>query len=179
MKSLTDSAASPERGCAIPVTLRGDVAAVVNPAPRPIAEHHAVVFECRHPVDGEAICPQDARHVAQMRRVGRVSLRQWGLWQVVDDALLIISELVTNAIENGEGTSVGFSISYSGATVRIEVADGSHDRPCVRSQSGTYEERGRGLLLVESIASAWGTSEDGTRTWCELQVAEDRQGEPT
>ncbi|MER5494264.1 ATP-binding protein [Streptomyces sp. NPDC002490] len=177
MKSLTDSVAPHERGCAMPVALRGHVTAVVSPASRPIAEHHAVVFECRR-VDGQAIRPQDARHVAQMRRIGRMSLHQWGLRQVVDDALLIISELVTNAIENGEGTAVGFSISYSGTTVRIEVADGSHDRPCVRSQSGTYEERGRGLVLVESIASSWGASEDGTRTWCELQVAEGWQGEP-
>ncbi|MEU3597151.1 ATP-binding protein [Streptomyces sp. NPDC006798] len=122
--------------------------------------------------------PGDARRVSQMRRIGRAALRSWGLRQAVDSAELIISELVTNAIENGSGSSVGFSISYAGATVRIEVADGSHSRPRVRRRGDSYDEHGRGMVLIEYLASAWGTSEDGTRTWCELRIAEAGQGEP-
>ncbi|EDY48207.1 conserved hypothetical protein [Streptomyces clavuligerus] len=158
--------------------MRRGGAAAVAPAPRPSPDRHAVVFECHHPLAGEAIRPQDARRVAQMRRIGHASLRKWGLRRVADEALLIISELVTNAIENGRGSSVGFSISYTGAIVRIEVADGSHDRPCVRRRGGLYDESGRGLVLIEAIASSWGTSEDGTRTWCELRISEAEQGEP-
>ncbi|MGV9312111.1 ATP-binding protein [Streptomyces sp. NPDC003691] len=123
--------------------------------------------------------PGDARRVSQMRRIGRAALRSWGLVQAVDSAELIISELVTNAIENGSGSSVGFSISYAGTTVRIEVADGSRSRPRVRRQADPYEEGGRGMVLIEHLASAWGTSEDGTRTWCELPACEERDGEPS
>ncbi|MFI1887795.1 ATP-binding protein [Streptomyces jumonjinensis] len=128
---------------------------------------------------GEQMRPGDARRVSQMRRIGRAALRNWGLRQAVDSAELIISELVTNAIENGSGCSVGFSISYAGTTVRIEVADGSHSRPRVSRRGDPYEEHGRGMVLIEYLASAWGTSEDGTRTWCELRVGEERDGEPS
>ncbi|MQS39437.1 ATP-binding protein, partial [Streptomyces katsurahamanus] len=157
----------------MPVTLSRGAEPAVGFPPRPPAGRHAAVFECHNPGDGEGVRPQDARRVAQMRRIGRAALRKWGFHRAVDDAELIISELVTNAIENGSGCSVGFSISYSGATVRIEVADGSHSRPQVR-RGGLYEEGGRGMVLIEYLASAWGTSEDGTRTWCELQVGEAR-----
>ncbi|QDY78150.1 ATP-binding protein [Streptomyces qinzhouensis] len=163
----------------MPVTLSRGVPTAVVSAPRPPTARHAAVFECHNPADGEEVRPQDARRVSQIRRIGRAALRKWGFHGAVDDAELIISELVTNAIENGSGCSVGFSISCVGTTVRIEVADGSHSRPQVRRRGGLYEEGGRGLVLIEHLASAWGTSEDGTRTWCELQLGEDLEGEPS
>ncbi|MQS35924.1 ATP-binding protein [Streptomyces katsurahamanus] len=145
------------------VTLHRAVAAV-----RPSAGCHTVEFECGHPAVGESISPQDARRVSQMRRIGRAALRRWGFHRTVDEAELVISELITNAIQNGCG-SVGFSVSFEGATVRIEVTDGSTSQPSVRRQHDLYAESGRGMLLVDQIASRWGTSADGTRTRCELQ----------
>jgi anti-sigma regulatory factor (Ser/Thr protein kinase) len=136
----------------------------------PVPEPHGVVvaFECsRHMIDG-LLSTRDARRVGEMRRIGLAWLRYWGLAELIDTALILISELVTNALKHGKGEEIGFSISYRYGQVRFEVMDGSPGTPVIRS-TGPDEESGRGMLLVSALADSWGTSEDGTRTWCALR----------
>ncbi|WP_247197181.1 ATP-binding protein [Streptomyces sp. GESEQ-35] len=94
-----------------------------------------------------------------MRRITRAQLRHWDLTTLADDATLVVSELVTNAIKHGRGTPVGVRVRRSVYELRIEVTDGSPTPARLRS-AGMADESGRGLLLVAAIAKEWGVSPD-------------------
>ncbi|MGW0822539.1 ATP-binding protein [Streptomyces sp. NPDC002845] len=159
---------------AAPATVQCGEALPAADRPR-MADGAAVSFECIGRGYGGSLKPEHAAWVPRLRRIGRAKLRYWGPEELVDPAALVISELVTNALEHGAGTEIGFSISYTPdglhGVVRIEVDDGSSELPRPGT-AGLDEECGRGLLLVEAIASecggSWGTSNGGTRTWCTL-----------
>ncbi len=69
-------------------------------------------------------------------------------------AALLTSELVTNALEHGTG-DIDVLVSPISAGLRVDVADTSSAEP-VRRSPGLEDEGGRGLLIVESLATAWG-----------------------
>ncbi|MFD0229292.1 ATP-binding protein [Streptomyces hirsutus] len=107
------------------------------------------------------------------RRVAAARLRYCGLDGLVDDAKLIVSELVTNAIQHGSGAQVTFTMTVRDGFLYIAVHDETPGRP--NAQRACDEaERGRGLFLVNCLATAhggtWGTSGDGT-TWCALALS--------
>ncbi|MDX2531543.1 ATP-binding protein [Streptomyces scabiei] len=106
---------------------------------------------------------------AEMRQVTRVQLSQWDLTMLTDDATLVVSELVTNAIKHGQGRSVGLKVRRFTDELRIEVTDGSPTPARLRSV-GLADENGRGLFLVAAVAKEWGVSPDGTMTWCSLTI---------
>ncbi|MGW0708186.1 ATP-binding protein [Streptomyces sp. NPDC002643] len=114
--------------------------------------------------------PADIR-VRQMRRITAAYLRCCGMADLIGNALLAVSELVTNAIRYGEGRPVGLRVVPSAGELRIEVTDGSPTRASPRT-AGADDESGRGLLLVSAISKEWGVSDDGTTTWCSLAAAE-------
>jgi anti-sigma regulatory factor (Ser/Thr protein kinase) len=106
------------------------------------------------------------------RFVGEV-LRGHGLDtdEVVEAALLLTSELVTNAVLHAAGT-INVDVDLDLTAVRVEVADGSTEPPAPRDP-GPDEPSGRGLHLVEAMARAWGVEqerEDGKVVWFELDV---------
>lgn len=111
--------------------------------------------------------------VGQMRRIAAAHLRHWHLTVLTDDVVLAISELVTNAIQHAEGNPVGLRMQRGAHELRIEVTDGSAT-PARRRHAGQADESGRGLQLVNAIAKEWGTSADGTMTWCSLAIPEGR-----
>jgi anti-sigma regulatory factor (Ser/Thr protein kinase) len=87
-------------------------------------------------------------------------------------AALLVSELVTNAVVHAR-SEVGLVVGRSEkrAVLRIEVHDGSAQRPV----PGMFELEalsGRGMALVEAMASRWGVESDGTgkRVWFELDA---------
>lgn len=49
------------------------------------------------------------------------------------------------------------------------MSDGSTALPQKR-RPGPAEEHGRGVLIIDALADAWGTSDDGTTTWCSLTL---------
>jgi anti-sigma regulatory factor (Ser/Thr protein kinase) len=111
--------------------------------------------------------------IGQMRRITRAQLRHWDLMMLTDDATLVVSELVTNAIKHGKGQPVGLRVLHSAYELRIEVTDGTPTPARLRS-AGMADENGRGLLLVAAVAKEWGASTDGTMTWCSLAIPDGR-----
>lgn len=108
--------------------------------------------------------------VRRLRRVGGAKLRHWGLASLVQDAELLISELVTNALRYGTAPAIGFHIVLAADQLLILVDDRSPGRPLMRAPS-TDGEEGRGMFLVDAVASAWGVSRDETCTWCALTTS--------
>ncbi|MEU6145069.1 ATP-binding protein [Streptomyces sp. NPDC047081] len=126
--------------------------------------------ECGFEVD---FLPAEIRP-AQMRQITRHQLSRWNLTRLTDDATLVVSELVTNAIEHGRGKSVGLKVRLFAQELRIEVTDGTPTPARLRT-AGLGEENGRGLVLVAAVAKEWGVSPDGTMTWCALTIPDEPQ----
>ncbi len=88
----------------------------------------------------------------------------------LERALLVTSELVTNALVHGEG-GIELRLGRRGDRVRIEVVDeGSGAVPAIREQAGD-ETGGWGLRIVDQLALHWGCFEGTTHVWAELAVA--------
>src|SRR4051794_3482302 len=97
-------------------------------------------------------------------RTALVSLHGAALHDVV---VLLTSELVTNAVEAGSHT-VEVTVGYDGTYLRVAVVDDAPGVPRLRRPMA-LDERGRGLVLVDQLASAWGWRPvlDGKETWFE------------
>jgi anti-sigma regulatory factor (Ser/Thr protein kinase) len=100
------------------------------------------------------------------------ALEAWGLPQLVDDARLITTELVSNAVDHAAGYEMRVSVVRLGSLVRISVIDRDRTRPQLRPWD-TEQERGRGLLLVKVLSSRWGVSllPGGKAVWSEMEAA--------
>ena len=87
---------------------------------------------------------------------------------LVETAELLITELVANAVRHA-GSPPVMRIDVDSGTIRVAVYDTSDSAPSVR-HSGPEDEGGRGLLLVESLASSWGWTRttDGKSIWFTL-----------
>jgi anti-sigma regulatory factor (Ser/Thr protein kinase) len=105
--------------------------------------------------------------VAQLRRFAVQACRDIGP-DLRDIVALLVSEVATNALVHGCG-EVRLRVLASPGRLRVEVEDGSTVLPQPR-QAGPEAEGGRGLALVDALASAWGTqgTVDGKVVWFEL-----------
>ena len=85
--------------------------------------------------------------------------------EVVDDAVLLVSELVTNSVLHG-GPPVVVAVDCDEATLQVRVRDGSSARPAPRDAAQS-DEGGRGLALVAEMSADWGvdTEEGGKHVW--------------
>lgn len=112
--------------------------------------------------------------VGRLRRISTAKLRYWGLSKLVEDAELLISELVTNALQHGrEDDEIEVRLVITCHEVLMAVNVGSDRRPELRVV-GANSESGRGLFLVAAYAATWGVSPDGMTTWCTLKVVKER-----
>jgi anti-sigma regulatory factor (Ser/Thr protein kinase) len=105
-------------------------------------------------------------------------------WQVTvgtrEMAELVVSELVGNAVQHGDGV-VALGLALESDTIRIEVADNSSELPVMLSPE-PVGDRHRGLLIVSAVSTDWGTRRDaaGKTVWAELpRAAGDRTVEIT
>lgn len=143
---------------------------------------------CRH---ATFEVPPEPRSVPSAREFCRDTLTDWQLAHMVDDAQIILSELVTNGVLHA-GTPLGVTISTETGNVEIAVSDGSTTAPIVRPRrddlagdldaligaaaaTGIADDRdprldvgvsgsvvgGRGLQLVASLAAEWGVDTAG------------------
>ena len=95
----------------------------------------------------------------------RAALGLHGLGEYADDAEIITSELVTNAVRHACGNdteTIGITLTRTGspATVTIAVSDSSPHGP-VRRDTPAGGEQGRGLQIVEALSARWGWHREG------------------
>ena len=94
----------------------------------------------------------------------------WRYEGALEDAELVVSELVANAVRHAGG-SVDVVLEVTGDVqhLKASVYDGSALSPEIR-RLGAEEEAGRGLRIVEELALDWGTEEqqEGKRVWVDL-----------
>jgi anti-sigma regulatory factor (Ser/Thr protein kinase) len=98
-----------------------------------------------------------------------VVLAEWGLTgEAVEPALLVVTELLSNAVEHGHGPR-WLSLELANGSVRVEVGDDAPEPPQLRSPE-PLRVRGRGLQLVEAVSSQWGWIDDppGKVVWAEV-----------
>ncbi|MFE1441884.1 ATP-binding protein [Streptomyces sp. NPDC058739] len=111
--------------------------------------------------------------VRQVRTAVQAALSRWHCpFGVIDDSVLLASEMVTNAVLHGADTTITVDLVHLGDRLLVEVTDASPARPVVR-RTGADDEHGRGMQLVECIATAWGSRRDrdrGKTTWCTLAL---------
>jgi anti-sigma regulatory factor (Ser/Thr protein kinase) len=88
--------------------------------------------------------------------------------ETVADARLVVSELVTNAVLHAR-TPIEVQVLVAAETLRIEVTDSGLDRPHMWAE---HDRGGRGLPIVQAVASGWGVVDQGSRktVWCEIPV---------
>ncbi|WP_177235188.1 SpoIIE family protein phosphatase [Streptomyces sp. MUSC 14] len=111
--------------------------------------------------------PEAVRHA---RRFTRRTLRTWGVSpDTLDAALLVVSELVTNALVHTDG-QVRLDLSLVNHRLRLAVADASPRSPVKPTSIGWEATGGRGILLVEAVSAAWGTVpvSGGKQVWADL-----------
>ncbi|MFJ8058692.1 SpoIIE family protein phosphatase [Streptomyces sp. NPDC096142] len=116
------------------------------------------------------------RSVATARSFVRDTLQGWGFADIVDDAVVLTSELVTNAVVHA-GTAADVLCLRSDDGARIEVADHYPEREiplqgAAISMSSPDREGGRGLQLCAALASRWGVDYTPTQklVWFQLDL---------
>jgi anti-sigma regulatory factor (Ser/Thr protein kinase) len=114
----------------------------------------------------------DRTSPAAARRFMEVELRRWGHGEsVIENARLVISELVTNAVIHTR-SPFSVSIASSRLKVRLAVHDGSAAIPKTDRRSQDAPGGGRGLQIVAAVADDWGVSptQAGKTVWAELSA---------
>jgi anti-sigma regulatory factor (Ser/Thr protein kinase) len=116
---------------------------------------------------------------------GRLHTRQvlweWRLAHLAQDAELLVSEMLTNAIKaprppDGTGL-VALRLLASQQQLLIEIWDHNPDDPQPR-QAGPESESGRGLTVIEALSDRWGLRRVHPNLkviWCELAISEQTQ----
>ncbi|MFK0150950.1 SpoIIE family protein phosphatase [Streptomyces sp. NPDC090493] len=117
--------------------------------------------------------PADPALVAPIRKQVVEQLDVWDLSMAAFTTELVVSELVTNAIRYG-AHPIGLRLIHDTTTLICEVSDTSHTAPHLR-RAKTWDEGGRGLLLVAQLTQRWGTrhTAEGKTIWAELSLFED------
>ncbi|HEX5199152.1 ATP-binding protein [Paractinoplanes rhizophilus] len=96
----------------------------------------------------------------------------WDLPDLIGPASLVADELVTNGVEHA-GTLMTLQISRRGRGLHLALGDGSPAPPRLPPPPSPTEPRGRGLMLVDAIATRWGwlpAGEGGKVVWATLSM---------
>ncbi|MEU1852328.1 SpoIIE family protein phosphatase [Streptomyces sp. NPDC019990] len=117
--------------------------------------------------------PADPALVAPVRKQVVDQLDRWGLIEATFTAELVVSELVTNAIRYG-APPIRLRLIHDGSTLICEVSDTNHTAPHLR-RAKTWDEGGRGLLLVAQLTQRWGSrhTTEGKTIWAELALLDE------
>ncbi|MFI6156914.1 ATP-binding protein [Kitasatospora sp. NPDC051170] len=105
------------------------------------------------------LLPYRPESVAAARRFAGSQLREWELDDLMDDAMVIVSELVTNSVETCCRTRMFVGLHRpADHIIRVLVGDGSRSMP-VMVQAGPDATSGRGLAMVDRLThGCWGVT---------------------
>lgn len=111
----------------------------------------------------------DLKSVRTARRFVAGVLAGWNCGDLHDNAALLVSELVTNAIVHAH-SSVELAVHLRPSRVRIEVIDTAREH-VRRRDAKDDEQSGRGMALIEALAVAWGIDSllSGKSVWFEME----------
>ncbi|WP_037890463.1 SpoIIE family protein phosphatase [Streptomyces sp. NRRL S-87] len=139
---------------------------VLRRAPDPGTHRAPRIHQYVHQADPEGL--SEARYAL------RQALRDWGMPELADDVEVAAGELLVNALLHTEGGAVLTMevLPEPVRRIRLWVKDRSSVWPRRRSP-GEAATTGRGLLLVDALATHWGVESrgDGKAVWCEFQAA--------
>jgi anti-sigma regulatory factor (Ser/Thr protein kinase) len=104
--------------------------------------------------------------------------RQWTAEQLggatdparLQDLQLLVTELVANAFQHGEGQITLWLERREEGTVRVEVVDEGHGAAVEICRHGVSHPGGQGLRLVDALSTRWGAYEGTTHVWAELAL---------
>ncbi len=117
--------------------------------------------------------PPDVPAVRLARRATRDALAAWQLGYLEEDAVLLVSELVTNAVLHALDTgAIGLELTSAGTSLHVEVQDGDPTWRQTRSPADC-DESGFGFVLVDALARRWGVRRiaGGKAVWAELDAS--------
>lgn len=123
------------------------------------------------PVTRSYLLPDHPESAGLARTHVRALLRAYDRTELADDATLLVSELVTNALRHAAGKPE-LRLDLATKRLRIEVVDAGCGVPSPATDPHPDRTSGRGLWLVERVASRWGfvRTPDTKSVWCELPV---------
>jgi anti-sigma regulatory factor (Ser/Thr protein kinase) len=128
---------------------------------------------CEATARAELLLPVESTSPAIARRfAARSGCREHGV-DLLDDALLLISELVTNSVLHG-GPPIVLAVDCDGRGLRVTVRDGGPTMPARRTADAAAVS-GRGMSLVDLLSSTWGVAPvadahgPGKEVWFELR----------
>ena len=128
-----------------------------------------------NPTEAEVPLPSRPESAATARRLAQVVvLRQWRLSpKMTEDAVLLVSELVGNAVRHTGARVFGLRMRRRPGWIRVEVRDPSRGLPCLMPVQ-EMDISGRGLFLVDKLSDRWGVDllPRGKTTWFEMRVAD-------
>ncbi|MFE5936937.1 SpoIIE family protein phosphatase [Streptomyces sp. NPDC056470] len=127
------------------------------------------------------IAQAEPERIAAARRHVRQLLHDWTDEDQLDSAVLMVSEMVTNVLIHTDGDAllvVEVTCTGEARRLRVEVSDGSDELPHKR-HPGEMASSGRGLLLMEMLADAWGVDPrgEGKSIWFELNEPPPKRGD--
>ena len=128
---------------------------------------------------GDGMLEQRLPRLARSARTARRAIRDVAHAHRLDHdaAELLVSEVVGNAVRHGGSGSGSDDLVLrafaAGGVLRVEVDDGSTRLPGSAGDPGPYSDSGRGLLLIDALASQWGAHAipGGKRVWFEVDPA--------
>ncbi|MEU5978405.1 ATP-binding protein [Streptomyces sp. NPDC047315] len=159
---------------AVVISLRDSAQSPPPPLPRPARRYAMPAVQSPPLHELHAQFPAARVEVRRMRVIAKERAREWGLdSEAVDDIVLAVSELVTNAIQH-VGLPGHLHITHYAVKVRVEVEDGSPATPPLAARTvSTSQERGRGLPIIDKLSEKnWGVrpGRNGKTTWCEIEL---------
>jgi anti-sigma regulatory factor (Ser/Thr protein kinase) len=121
----------------------------------------------------EAVVPNRPDSTPAARAFLSRLLDGWGLpEEVIDDASLLATELLSNAVRHGAGT-VTLRVEVEDGVVQVSVHDDAAGLPAVQ-ETDQSSVGGRGLFIVQCVADQWGTDvgDPGKTVWFRLKASE-------
>ena len=108
---------------------------------------------------------------AEARAFVEGTLRTWGCCDMIDDARVVVTELVSNVVRHAH-TDVWVDVDLVQDKIRLDVVDHADGDVAMRSIDPNADLGGRGLRLVDQLSQRWGVDRQpgGKRVWAEWEV---------